>query len=246
MRHGLQTDLSYTFGHSIDLDSTAERFDTGGVQAGLLGLLNSGAFSVLQNSYDLRLNRASSDFDTRHLITADWVYQLPFGHGKPSAARQIGSRMPSSAAGSCLGLGRWTSGLPFQVSDGSGWTTEWDYPAYMVQTGPITQKRTIIDGNANAFAEPAAALANMRLPYAGEAGQRNQFRGDGYFGIDAALSKSWNTFENQKLEFRWEVFNVTNAIRFDVTSINKFSTNSVTPGAVAFGNYIKPAVRLLA
>lgn len=240
MRHGLQTDLSYTFGHSIDLDSTAERFDTGGVQAGLLGLLNSGAFSILQNSYDLRLNRASSDFDTRHLITADWVYQLPFGHGKAFGGQA--DRLADAVIGGwqLSGLGRWTSGLPFQVSDGSGWTTEWAYPAYMVQTGPIKQKRTIIDGNANAFADPAAALANMRLPYAGEAGQRNQFRGDGYFGIDAGLSKSWNTFENQKLEFRWEAFNVTNAIRFDVTSINKFSTNSVTPGAVAFGNYSSP------
>jgi hypothetical protein len=57
----------------------------------------------------------------------------------------------------------------------------------MVQTGAIEQKKTLIDGNPNAFADPAAALSNMRLPFAGEAGQRNQFRGDGYFGIDAGL-----------------------------------------------------------
>lgn len=231
MSHGLQADVSYTYGHSIDLGSTAERFDIFGVQA------SSGAFSIIQSSYDPRLNRASSDFDTRHLVTVDWVYQLPFGHGKAFGA-DVG-RLADAAIGGWQfsGLGRWTSGLPFQAIDGAGWATNWSYQSYMVQTGPISQKKTIIDGNPNAFADPAAAQANMRLPYAGEAGQRNQFRGDGYFGIDAGLSKAWNTFENQKLEFRWEVFNVTNAVRFDVQSLNRYSTDSVTPGAVTFGNY---------
>lgn len=140
------------------------------------------------------------------------------------------------------GLGRWTSGLPFSVVDGAGWASNWSYRAFMVQTGPISQKKTTIGGNPNAFADPAGALANMRLPYAGEAGQRNQFRGDGNFGIDAGLSKAWDTFENQKLEFRWEVFNVTNSVRFDVTSLNTGSTDSVAPGAVSFGNYTRTLV----
>ncbi|HTS12125.1 MAG TPA: TonB-dependent receptor [Candidatus Limnocylindrales bacterium] len=233
--HGLQADVSYSFGHSIDLGSTAERFDIYGVQA------NSGAFSIIQSSYDPRQNRASSDFDTRHVITADWVYQLPFGRGK-AFGNGAGRLTDAAISGwQFSGLGRWTSGLPFQVLDGSGWSTNWSYQSYMVQTGPVEQKKTIIGGNPNVFADPAAAQANMRLPYAGEAGQRNQFRGDGYFGIDAGLSKSWDTFEGQKLEFRWEVFNVTNAVRFDVQSINRYSTDLATPTppseAVVFGNY---------
>ena len=236
MSHGLQADVSYTYGHSFDLGSTAERFDIFGVQA------NSGAFSIIQSSYNPRLNRASSDFDTRHLITADWVYQLPFGHGKAFGG-DVGRLADAAIGGWQLsGLGRWTSGLPFQINDGAGWASNWSYRAYMVQTGSISQKTTIVGGNPNAFADPAAALSNMRLPYAGEAGQRNQFRGDGYFGIDAGLSKSWDTFENQKLEFRWEVFNVTNSVRFDVASLNNFSTQSVASGAVTFGNYTNTLV----
>ena len=236
MTHGLQTDLSYTYGHSFDLGSTAERFDIYGVQA------NSGAFSIIQSSYNPRLNRASSDFDTRHLITADWVYQIPFGRGR-TFGENSGRFMDAVVGGwQFSGLGRWTSGLPFSVIDGAGWASNWSYRADMVQTGPIAQKKTMVGGNPNVFADPAAALANMRLPYAGEAGQRNQFRGDGYFGIDAGLAKTWNTFENQKLEFRWEVFNVTNAVRFDVTSLNTSSTDSVTPGAVSFGNYTRTLV----
>jgi hypothetical protein len=234
--HGLLADVSYSFSHSFDLGSTAERFDIFGVQA------NSGAFSIIQSSYDPRLNRASSDFDARHIVTVDWVYELPFGRGK--ALGNDASRLADALIGGWQfsGLGRWTSGLPFQVSDGAGWATNWSYQSYMVQTGPIKQKKTIIGGNPNAFVDPAGALANMRLPYAGEAGERNQFRGDGYFGIDAGLGKSWDTFENQKLEFKWEVFNTTNAVRFDVTSINNFSTESSAPGAVTFGNYTRTLV----
>jgi hypothetical protein len=41
----------------------------------------------------------------------------------------------------------------------------------------------------------------IRLPYPGEAGQRNNFRGDGYFGIDGALSKAWNITEGPVAAF---------------------------------------------
>ena len=60
-------------------------------------------------------------------------------------------------------------------------------------------------------------LAGCELPrnLPGEAGQRNIFRGPGFFGIDAGLSKTWNFSENKMLRFAWEVFNVTNSVRFD-------------------------------
>jgi hypothetical protein len=98
----------------------------------------------------------------------------------------------------------------------------------MVQTGPI-ETRTHIDANGQpeVFANPAQALQNLRIPYAGEAGDRNNFRGDGYFGIDASLSKNWVLAEGKKLVFDWAVFNVTNAVRFDVSpnSLQTVSTN---------------------
>ena len=55
----------------------------------------------------------------------------------------------------------------------------------------------------------------VRLPYPGEAGQRNNFRGDGYFSLDSGLNKTWRIQERGKLRFAWEVYNVTNTFRFD-------------------------------
>jgi hypothetical protein len=61
----------------------------------------------------------------------------------------------------------------------------------------------------------ANGLQTFRSTYAGEAGQRNNFRGPGYFGVDAGLSKMWNVGEQKAVRFAWEVFNVTNSVRFD-------------------------------
>ncbi len=61
---------------------------------------------------------------------------------------------------------------------------------------------------------------------------RNLLRGDGYFTIDASLSKSWSLgFSDHRLRFRWDVFNVTNTPRFDVGQL------SVTPDVAGFGKY---------
>jgi hypothetical protein len=57
------------------------------------------------------------------------------------------------------------------------------------------------------------------LPYPGEAGERNNLRGDGYFDIDSGLAKTWSLPENARMKFAWEVYNVTNTIRFDPASI---------------------------
>ena len=47
------------------------------------GVNNTGnSFSSILNTWKPYLNRAVSDFDTHHLITADWLYVLPFGTGK--------------------------------------------------------------------------------------------------------------------------------------------------------------------
>jgi hypothetical protein len=60
---------------------------------------------------------------------------------------------------------------------------------------------------------------------------RNAFRGDGYYGTDASLSKPFKITERQILRFSWEVFNVTNSARFNTRGI----TTGPTSGS--FGNY---------
>jgi len=80
-----------------------------------------------------------------------------------------------------------------------------------------------------------ATLTPMRFAYPGEAGSRNNFRGQGYFGIDMGLTKSWNIRESMNLKFAWEVFNVTNSVRFD--SNTNTSLDNGSDDGPSFGLY---------
>ena len=75
------------------------------------------------------------------------------------------------------------------------------------------------------------AYAATRTAYAGETGQRNRFRADGYFSLDPGVSKSFHITERQSLKLTVEAFNVTNASRFS----NPASGSSNT--SASFGVY---------
>jgi hypothetical protein len=215
MSHGLQMDVSYTYSTSIDEGSDAERSPA----------LETGNFSIIFNTWKPQLNRGFSDFDTRHLLTADYVYQLPFGQGK--ALLGGANRWADAFVGGwqLSGILRSTSGLPWSIYE-PGYTTNWTYSSYGVVTGPLKVHRHFnAQGNPAYFDSPATINngvltgSPVRLPYPGEAGERNLFRGDGYFDLDSGLAKNWKIGEFGALKFAWEVYNVTNTVRFDPASI---------------------------
>ena len=235
MSHGLQMDFGYTYSKSIDLESDAERTSTFGTTSTTSSISDKTTFSQILDAWNPWKNRGPSDFDTRHVITASWVYDLPFGKGK-LVAGNAGTLLDSIVGGwQFSGLNRWTSGFPFSVLSGlnGGWPTNWNWRSNMVQTGPIQTGLYFNSAGAPmVFPNPQALAAAIptdmpwRTPYAGDAGNRNNFRGQGYFGIDAGLAKLWTIHENMSLKFSWEVFNVTNSVRFDVNPLTSLGTLS--------------------
>jgi hypothetical protein len=121
--------------------------------------------------------------------------------------------------------------LPFSFTE-PGWTTDWQIESYGVVTQPLKVHRHFdTNGNPQYF-DNAAGIntgvysgAPVRIPYPGEAGQRNNFRGDGYFDVDTGLSKSWRIAEYGSLKFGWETYNVTNTVRFDPSWIGSGLTS---------------------
>ena len=226
--HGLQFDINYVLAKSIDLGSDSERTD-----------YNKGQnFSSIINAWNIKGNRGVSDFDTRHAITGNWGYLLPFGQGAMFASNVSPLVNKLIGGWDLSGLTHWTSGLPFSPVDGLGWSTDWAVQSFAVVTGKIASgHHQIINGEPNAFKSQTTALANIRPPYAGESGQRNPFRGDGYFTIDSSLAKTFPVFERQTLKFQWDVFNTTNAVRFDPASVQNNPFN-----AGSFGVYSRTLV----
>jgi hypothetical protein len=225
MSSGLQFDINYTFSKSMDVGSNAERVNIFDTATGGFGdqIINSWAPNQL---------RAVSDFDMRHQFTTDWVYELPFGHGRRWAAS--GGKIADAFVGGwgLSGIVHWTSGLPWSMGSGSGWPTNWELQGLAVQTSDPGTVGVFHDsqGNPTMFKDLTKAAAAFRFPYPGESGQRNELRGPGYFEIDTGVSKAFKFTETQRMKLAWEVFNVTNSVRFDAAqAVNQF--------ALSFGQF---------
>jgi hypothetical protein len=227
MSHGLQWDFNYTFSKSMDIGSNAERINQFDAYYQADQIINSWSPGQL---------RAVSDFDTTHQFNTNWVYELPFGRGKRFGATSAGWLNAFIGGWQWSGLARWTSGFPTTVETFCCFPTNWELPSAAILRGAKPETGAFIDqnGNPNLFKDPTTAINAFRFSYPGESGQRNELRGPGFFGIDNGLSKSWPIKESQSLKFSWEVFNVTNAVRFDAAaSALDFDLTSVT----AFGIY---------
>ena len=222
MAAGLQFDFNYVYSKSIDVGSNAERvngFESNGL-----------AFnSQVINAFSPDQWRAPSDFDTTQQFNANWVWDLPYGRGRHWGTGAHSFMNAVFGGWGFNGLYRWTSGFPFSVEAGNGWSTDFELEGSSILTGPKPKTGVFIEANGSptVFQNPqqtitcscspgsAVGVNTFRPTYAGEAGQRNNFRGPGYFGIDAGLSKIWEVGEQKTIRFAWEAFNVTNSVRFD-------------------------------
>jgi hypothetical protein len=78
------------------------------------------------------------------------------------------------------------------------------------------------------------ANPNFRFAFPGESGQRNNFRGDGFFGVDLGVNKTFKITERQNLRFSASAFNLTNSVRFDPATL---TVNTNLQNAQSFGQY---------
>ncbi|MGA8505751.1 MAG: carboxypeptidase-like regulatory domain-containing protein [Candidatus Sulfotelmatobacter sp.] len=244
LRHksgGLEFDLNYTYSKSIDDGSNAERVST----------FEGGGFaSQIINSWIPQQNRAVSDFDTTHIVNANWVYQLPFGRGKHFGGGM--GRVANSVLGgwTVSGLYRWSSGYPFTLIS-PAWATNYDLetPAVPVssarpktgsfivaQAGGGTGPNVFQDPGITDPTNPNAAINLFRPAYPGEGGMRNGLRGPGTFDIDTTVTKSWAIRESQLVKFSWSMYNVTNSARFDVGTM-QLNGNDQLSASSSFGNF---------
>jgi Carboxypeptidase regulatory-like domain/TonB dependent receptor len=207
----LTMDFNYTLSHSLD---DASGLATSGAYGGAF-ILNP----ILQhNSY------ANSDFDIRHIININAVWQLPIGTGQKflgSASKWVNGVI---GGWQLSGIYRWNSGLPVGfygdsgVFDDARWATNWNAQSNVVRVQPIETCPTRGGGTVapKLFGcNTLAAYQSFRNAKPGETGDRNVFRVPGYVDLDIGLGKSfsmpWN--ETQTLQIRVEAFNVTNTQR---------------------------------
>ncbi|MET0621551.1 MAG: TonB-dependent receptor [Pyrinomonadaceae bacterium] len=188
---------SYTWSKSID---DASNFFT-----------SAGDPNFPQNSYDLRAERALSNFDVRHRLSVSYSYDLPFGRGR--AFVNDGGLLTTLLTGwQTYGIVTAQTGRPFTVAliqefDNSGTGRSSlgfganDRPNVVgdPNAGPRTPEQWF---NTSAFTFPAPGTF-------GNAG-RNILTGPGYQNVNASLVKNTALAEGVSLQLRAEVFNLFN------------------------------------
>lgn len=212
LSHGLSFDFNYTLSHSID--------DGGGAESG------RGTYGgIMLDPYDYRAYRGSSDFDARHNINANLLYELPVGAGKrflghaPRYLDEIVGGWQIST------ISRYRSGLPTSIFTSGIFPTNFSFGAIAYPIGPYQTNLSIDSkGNPGIFSNPAAAAANWLPMYAGSVGTRAAVRLDRLLNFDIAVAKSFRMpWEGHRLQFRAEAFNAFNTKNFVNPSLDSQS-----------------------
>jgi hypothetical protein len=206
-RDGFAFDFNYTWSHSIDLGSAAE---SGAGQQG----------AAIQNIYNINEFRGSSDFDIRHDINANFLFELPFGHDKwafSHASKWVDNIIGGWQVSSVI---RYRTGLPTTVGGNLAYNANYWLSSLAILTQPVaTGVTTDQNGNPSIFGNTSAANSFAdELP--GHSGTRAAVRLAPFFNTDLTLQKTFRLpKEGQSIRFRAEAFNVFNTVNFTNPSL---------------------------
>ena len=198
----LQTSVNYMWSHAINDGSTG-----------------GGETDYPQNVRCRVCERASSDFDIRHYLSSNLIYQLPFGHGR----RFLNNKGVASAI---LGGWEWAniltarSGLPVNVTISRTAATIPDGNTSSTQRPNVVAGQAVVPANqtiGNLY--NIAAFATPPADAFGNAG-RNLLRGPNQWQLDTALVKNIPLTESLHLAFRAEAFNVFNHPQYGLPNVN--------------------------
>jgi carboxypeptidase family protein len=208
----LVVSASYTYSHSID-DSS----DWGDQN--------------FVNSYDLRANRASSNFDERQIFTFSYVYSIPFPGNEGWAKKVFGGWEYS-------GITSFNTGQPFSVLYGlfgdnagvaNGVGTNGSYADLVPGVSPYSKPSaavlaSLLPGTGPILYNPAAFAAPQGLTF-GDTG-RNFLNNPSRLNFDMALFKNIPIHESISLQFRAEGFNIFNHTQWASNNSTASTTGS--------------------
>jgi len=218
---GLYFLASYTWSKSIDTVSSVN--------------FTSSNYAGIQNIFDPKQNRGVSDWDVPHRVAYSYVYDLPFGKGRRFLA---GARPLVNVL-----FGDWqatgilvaSSGVPATVVVGS------TIPGGDARPDVVKSPK-LANPAPDRWFDTSAFVINRNSSggtIAGNAG-RNILRGARYGNVDLGLAKYFPINEKVRVQFRGEIFNLTNSPHFALPQVRMsdpaFGRITHTRNPVNFGS----------
>jgi hypothetical protein len=236
MSDGLLIQGSYTYGKAM-----ANEYASSAVVAANFGTLR-----------DRSLDKVASPFDIRHAFKANWLYELPFGHGKMFLGDSHGVVNQLLGGWEFHGAWRAQSGTPFnmgnvqlvgmtkrELQDSVEIRKDPAGPVFFLAEDIILNTQRAFNTTSTGFSSGAPtgryiapAGSNGCVPgYTGQCGFSNLvLYGPKFNRWDLSIVKKFRFTETANLEFRTELLNAFNNINFkigsagnDVSSVTNFS-----------------------
>jgi hypothetical protein len=181
---GLQFGVAYTYSRARD--NSSDLTDT------------------LPDAYNDKTYKGIADVDRPHVLIINYIYELPFLKGSKTLWHRLLGNWDIS------GINQFQSGAPFSVrinQDIAGVGTGSGNQFYNLVGDPNGVQRTAFSTtavwfNKDAFARPANGTWGTQ--------PRNGLRQPGFRAFDVGLRKNFPTFEGQRMQLRFEFFNILN------------------------------------
>jgi hypothetical protein len=200
--HGFLLSANYAYTHQIDQDAPG-----------------GGDSDNPQNPACMSCERASGDFDARHVVNANVVYDLPFGPGRPFLS-QPGIARAVFGHWSVTDIVAARTGTPLNVtysrsssSVATGYTTN-QRPNIVPGVSIVPPGGKTIRGRTMNWINPAAFTAVSGSGYGDT--PRNIARGPNLVQTDFGLARRIPLNERLQLQFRCEAFNLFNRAQYSL------------------------------
>jgi hypothetical protein len=225
---GLTFGLSYTLSKSIDDMSVDPVAATSG---GGLSTTNSRTPTDVKN---FKLDRARSDFDNRHTLVVNGLFDLPIGRGQRWGSGWSSVVNHILGGWTVTGIYTFYSGEPYTLNSGVRTTHQTKQSRTILRgamppsklrsvagvEGPVVfNADTLIEDSTNPFNNCRRIIGTESyfcIPGPLQQGMgRNTVQGPGFWNMDMGLIKKFSLTERVKMDFRAEFFNVFNHPNFE-------------------------------
>jgi hypothetical protein len=218
LSHGLQLEGSYAWSKTLDFGE-----------------------DTVQNEYDKIASRAIAQTDITHRFVISYIYELPFGRGRPWGNTQSGIADWLIGGWQVNGITTYQSGLPLAItaSNTAGLFNPRTSANNNGRSGKLSgraQDRLIKWFDTSVFTQPASftfGTASARI---------HDLRAHGTRNFDLSLFKEFQATEKLKVQFRVEALNAFNRVQFSgpntsvtSSSFGRVSAQANAPRQVQFG-----------
>jgi hypothetical protein len=211
--NGLEAQVSYTYQKCMA--NSAGYYGSWGGQS-------QNADSYWQNIFNPNGDYAQCYWDTKHVLTAYAVYDLPFGKGK-----QFGHNLPT-AMNAIVGNWAinptitWHGGFPLNLRAGDNSGTGDIFSPRPNCNGPVSYPKAVVGGvgvqwfDPSAFSQPDSGF--------GTCPSQGPVIGPGYIDTDLSLHKNFPVTETMNFQFRVDFLNLFNHPNYNAPGTSCGST----------------------